>query len=212
MVSQCPVKFWKWNLKKIQARLTKLARHWLDPQALLTDMLYTWKRDGPVHGKSLWNTKLQSSAERSEQTYKSQGNSRRGPNVQQELHALSPFLREMKVFVWHFAVQSHWGPQGMCWAETEHRQLHTSAHTCTQAHTNSQSQALTWAGEAQSFANVSQRHIAIIQFCEKTAVDADCTWAVTEAWNSRVSFQIGQLHLSKTFSADVFLHFYGMFH
>lgn len=43
MVSQCPMEFWKCNLKKLQASLTNLARSWLGPQALLTDTLHIEK-------------------------------------------------------------------------------------------------------------------------------------------------------------------------
>lgn len=92
--------------------------------------------------------------------------------MQQELHSLSPFLREIKgMSAWHFAVQSGWGGLrecGECCAETELIQLHAHTHTCTQTQTSSDLRLWLRVQAAQIFVDMPQKHIAMNCFCEET--------------------------------------------
>lgn len=170
-------------------------------------MLNTRKRDCPVHGKSLWNKKLQSSAEKSEQPFKAKVSADKAQMCSKSCTPSAHYWERNEGDFGAFCC-SVLRPQGMCCAETEQGQPHTSAHTsahtpghtpghtsghtsghmCTQAHTDFQSQALTWAhgsgDEKHGFVDVPQNHIAMNPFWEERAVDADCTWTITEAWNS----------------------------
>lgn len=118
----------------------------------------------------------------------------------------------MKVFVWHFAVQSHWGPQGMCWAETEHSSthLHTHLHTHALSPTQAYSPKL-WPGLMAHGTSSTKfcRCASKAQNNKPLPCGNTCGGRLhlnNEAWNSNFC-QIGQLHLSEGDVKPVLMYF-----